>query len=359
MYRVLIVDDDRTVRYMLKRFKQWNNYGFVIDAEACDGKEALKILAGGRFDLVITDIRMPGMDGIEFLHQLKIHAMDICLILLSTYNDFEYAQQGIRFGVFDYMTKPLDDSVLGETLLRAKGHLEEKRLRRRQLAEEQKLIEESLKLYYPLRQERKLLDLLLTGSDAAVAEAENIFSELVLAVGEDLFKADRVFEKLRANIGEEIYQAFPWLKEIENKTFEVTAGQLKSVPEIRLMFLEYIQKMLAVIKKYELYHTDSIINKTCRYVMQHPEAEISLEDIAGEVHVSKSYVGKLFKQKTGCNFTDYVTKVKMERAKMLLRTGEYKNYEISERLGYSSPDYFCRLFKQYSGYTPLEFKKQG
>ncbi|WP_425058349.1 Regulator of RpoS [Sporomusa carbonis] len=359
MYKVLIVDDDKTVRYMLKRFKKWDGYGFCIADEACDGKEALKKLSSGSFDLVITDIRMPGMTGIEFLHELKVRKMDICLILLSTYNDFEYAQQGIRLGVFDYMTKPVDDNILSEALERARKHLDEKKLLHLRLEKEKKLIDESLALYYPKSEEKKLVDLLFMGSDEVFAEAENIFSERVPRLDQDLFKIRMLFEKMTQNITEEIYKDFPWLEKIESMTLNIVFNHLKTIRDVKLAFLRYMRNMLEVIKKYELHHKDGIVKKTCQYVMDHVEENITLEDVANEVHVSKSYIGKLFKQKAGYNFTDYVTKVKMEHAKALLRTGDYKNYEVSERLGYSSPDYFCRLFKQYSGCTPLEFRKQG
>jgi two-component system response regulator YesN len=117
--------------------------------------------------------------------------------------------------------------------------------------------------------------------------------------------------------------------------------------------------MLEIIKKYELHYSDSLVGKTCHYVMEHVEENIKLDDIANDIHISKDYIGKLFKQKTGYSFINYVTKVKMEHAKQLIVTGEYKNYEISEKLGYSNSDYFCHLFKGYTGYTPIEFRKMN
>jgi two-component system response regulator YesN len=359
MYKVLIVDDDKAVRYMLKRFKKWSFYGFAIEDEACDGKEALKKLSANQFDLIITDIKMPGMNGLEFLSELKLRKWDICLILLSTHSDFEYAKQGIRLGVFDYMTKPLDDYVLSEALERTKKHLEEKEFRKTRFEEEKKLVEESLTHYYPKNQEKKLADLLLIGNSMALDAADNAFSEIAELVQQDLSKIGMLLETLLLNLSAEVYTAFPWLENIERLTFEGDMTQANSMIEIKLKFLSHINSILKIIRKYELNHADSVVKRTCQYVMKHVEEDIKLEIVANEVHISKDYIGKLFKQKTGCNFTDYVTKVKMEHAKYLLGTGEYKNYEVSEKLGYSSPDYFCRLFKSYTGHTPLEFRKLG
>ena len=83
---------------------------------------------------------------------------------------------------------------------------------------------------------------------------------------------------------------------------------------------------------------------------------ITLKMIAVEVHFSKDYIGKLFKRKTGYNFNEYVTKIKMEHAKHLIRSGAFKNYEVSEKLGYSKPDYFSRLFKKKLQLTPSQYR---
>ncbi|WP_196592639.1 helix-turn-helix domain-containing protein [Pectinatus sottacetonis] len=79
--------------------------------------------------------------------------------------------------------------------------------------------------------------------------------------------------------------------------------------------------------------------------------------MAQEFSLSRDYTGKYFKQKIGVNFNEYLTKMKMEHAKYLLRKGKYKTYEISDRLGYANVDYFRRLFKQYTNMTPGKYKR--
>ncbi|MEW6066119.1 AraC family transcriptional regulator [Desulforamulus profundi] len=357
MYKVLIIDDDRSTRYMLKRFKKWESYGFVIADEACDGKEALQKLKSSHFDLIITDIKMPGMDGIEFLQELKSMKWQACVIFLSTHSDFEYAKQGIRLGVFDYMTKPLNGDLLSEALERAKTYLDEEYLKRTKIEAEKKQLTESAKLYYPKKREKTLAACLLSGSPQITEEIESTFVEITEMFEGDLYKIGILLNTMLVNLSEEIYAAFPWLQKLEGNTFTFDMTDAQSIAEMKQKFLVYINSSLEMIKKYELHHADSVIRRTCAYVIDHVEQDIKLEMIANEVHISKDYIGKLFKQKTGCNFNDFVTKVKMEHAKYLIRTGEFKNYEVSEKLGYSKPDYFSRLFKKYTGYTPTEFKK--
>ncbi len=357
MFKVLIIDDDKTVRYMLKRYKKWADYGFQVEEEAGDGKEALTKLAAGQIDLVITDIKMPGMDGIELLNELKLKKIDVCSILLSTHSDFEYAKQGIRLGAFDYMTKPLEDDVLSEALERAGTFLEEKNQKKIREEEEHRLIEESLRLYYPKNREEHMAELILSGRVTVLGEAESVFEELTRLMDRDLFKTAKLAEIMMLKLNEAVMQAFPWLHKVEEAAFCSELQAADNPGRLKKEFAGYIRGLVKIIRKYELHQSESIIRKTCQYIMEHIEEDITLERVALEVHVSKDYLGKQFKHTTEINFNDYVTKMKMEYAKHLLGTGEYKNYEISEKLGYSSADYFCRLFKNYTGYTPLQYRK--
>ncbi|MGC7870180.1 response regulator transcription factor [Desulfosporosinus sp. SYSU MS00001] len=359
MFKVLIVDDDKAVRYMLRRYKNWANYGFQMQEEACDGREALRKLGNCQIDLVITDIRMPGMDGIEFLSELRERKWDICTILLSTHSDFEYAKQGIRLGAFDYMTKPLEDEILSEALQRTKEYLEERNQQRIRAEEEHRLIEESLTLFYPKNREERIADFILQGNWGALTEAEMAFADLSKLLDQDLFKTAKLLEIMLLNLTGTIFQEYSWLQKVENEALDHVLQDSYSLSALKSEFLDRIKELVNVIKKYELHQRDSMLRKACQYLIDHLGDDLTLESIAHEVHVSKDYLGKVFKQKIGVNFNDYSTKVKMEYAKHLLGTGKYKNYEVSEKLGYSSPDYFCRLFKNYTGFTPLQFRKLG
>ncbi|EGW37920.1 response regulator [Desulfosporosinus sp. OT] len=359
MFKVLIVDDDKVVRYMLKKYNKWSNYGFSVEEEASDGKEALRKLTTGHIDLVITDIKMPGMDGIEFLSELSCRKWDVCSILLSTHSDFEYAKQGIRLGAFDFITKPLEDDVLSEALERTKKYLDEKNHQRVRGEEERKLIEDSLTHFYPKKREETIAGLILAGNLAAMTEAEAAFSELARLLDQDLFKTAKLLEIMLLNLSGALYKEFTWLQKVEDPEFSNVLQNTDSMQGMKSEYLSRVRGLITVIKNYELHRSESIVRKTCQYVTDHIDKDINLELVANEVHISKDYLGKFFKQKTGINFNDYLTKIKMEYAKQLLGTGEYKNYEVSEKLGYSSPDYFCRLFKNYTGYTPLQYRKSG
>jgi len=111
--------------------------------------------------------------------------------------------------------------------------------------------------------------------------------------------------------------------------------------------------------KFELHQSEQLDAENLRVCNKSCGRGYKIENIANELYVSRDYIGKLFKQKAGYNLSEYITKVKMEHAKYLISKGEYKNYEISEILGYKKADYFSQVFKSYVGCTPSEYRKNA
>ena len=125
MYQILIVDDKEIFRRKMKRLPYFkNNDVFTIQYEAQNGLEALEIIKKEKVDVVITDIRMPIIDGLELLKEIKDEQLCKCVILLSEYSDFEYAKKGLVYGAFDYIVKPVDDGKVSAVLERAQNFLE-------------------------------------------------------------------------------------------------------------------------------------------------------------------------------------------------------------------------------------------
>ncbi|REE56318.1 two-component system response regulator YesN [Paenibacillus taihuensis] len=119
MRRAILVDDEIFARKGLVGLIPWEQYGFEIVAEAEDGEEALALIGQHMPDLVITDIRMPVVDGLELIQTVQERfGQTVKFIIISGYGDFKYAQQAVRFGVHDYLLKPIDEDELTETLQR-------------------------------------------------------------------------------------------------------------------------------------------------------------------------------------------------------------------------------------------------
>lgn len=115
-YKVLIVEDEPLMRsYLFENISQLVP-DFTASAAVRDGLDALPLLEEQRFDLVITDIKMPGLDGIEMVKRLRESGNDVPVILLSGYDEFEYARAGLRLGVAEYLLKPVNDNELCHAL---------------------------------------------------------------------------------------------------------------------------------------------------------------------------------------------------------------------------------------------------
>ena len=128
MLKVLIVDDELLVRTNLRYMLDWEANGFSICGEASNGAEAIKLAQKMSPDIILSDIRMPVMDGLELSHQLKKLYPESILIVLSNYDDFEYVKGTLKNGAIDYILKHnLSISTLSEALHRAKEFASKRR----------------------------------------------------------------------------------------------------------------------------------------------------------------------------------------------------------------------------------------
>lgn len=247
MYKILIVEDDSALRFIYSKKKVWSDCGFCIEDQASNGKDALALIEKKRYDLILTDIQMSFIDGIELLREIRSKNIQSEVVLVSSYDEFEYARQGLVLGATDYILKPAEDNKLKEMLLRVKEKLDSK---------------------------------------------QEIAKEVKAAA----------------------------------KSLEIT------VPE------------------------EGMPHNICRYFSDNSDRIITLEEMSESFGFSKDYFGKLFKSHMGVSFNSFYSAVKIEKAKSLLKTGNYKNYEISDMLGYSTVDYFSKIFKEMTGVTPTQFR---
>ena len=108
MLKTFLVEDEVVIREMIKKMIPWEQYGFELAGEASDGEMALPLILKSKPDLLITDIKMPFMDGLTLCKLVKKELPDIKIVILSGYDDFNYAKQAINIGVEDYLLKPID-----------------------------------------------------------------------------------------------------------------------------------------------------------------------------------------------------------------------------------------------------------
>src|SRR5689334_10325683 len=113
---MLIVDDEYLVRKGISETIEWTEYGIKIIGEACDGEQGLEMAMDYMPDIILTDIHMPFMNGLEFMSKLRERGSNSNIIVLSGYEEFSYVRTALQYGVIDYLLKPIDNQQLIDTV---------------------------------------------------------------------------------------------------------------------------------------------------------------------------------------------------------------------------------------------------
>lgn len=119
MVRMVVIDDEYYIRTGIRDAIDWKSINVEIVGEAEDGEQGLELILAQKPDLVLTDIRMPFMDGLELIEKISDSQIGCGVIVLSGFDEFEYAQAALRHGVLDYLLKPIDKAKLKETVQKA------------------------------------------------------------------------------------------------------------------------------------------------------------------------------------------------------------------------------------------------
>lgn len=341
MYQLMIVDDREIFRRKFKRFPVFqNNPFFEIAFEASNGEEALQILRRNKVDVVITDIRMPIMNGLELLAEIRREELCGCIVMLSEYADFSYAREGIVLGAFDYWVKPIQEEKLSEDMERIFQYLQKNHNHIQVAIPELSILPKAIAF-----NDEYLEDILLTVCkklhDATAEEETNIGYQLREIYQKEIVpKIIRQHENLKDFLLFEQYQC-------------------KQDDEWEKEFVLNMQRLANDISRFALWGSHELIQNICRDILADIEKNISLEMYAERYHISKTYLSYLFKKEVGNSFVKYVTEVKIARAKVLLWKSDKKIYEISTSLSFDDTEYFSRIFKSITGMTPSSFRKNN
>lgn len=126
MYRVILVDDEEFVCKLLEKIIDWEKTNLELVGVASDGVTALNLLREQKPDIMISDIRMPGIDGLELARKAYDEKLVSSVIMISGHKEFEYARSAIRYGVDDYLLKPINKHEINRILSEIVAKLEEK-----------------------------------------------------------------------------------------------------------------------------------------------------------------------------------------------------------------------------------------
>jgi len=345
-YRVLVVDAQSSHRQQILNMNLWGTGSrFEPCGEASDGAEALQMLSDGEYDIVITGIVMPRINGIELLKCIAESYPGIRVILINRVQDFEYARQGIIYGACDYLTNPVSEVLLDTALKRIERQIcgfEDCLYRNTGLEEIADRISSVIREVGSLSEELILLyvnDLrarpgirVLSGYGALVQGIRMVLERLLREYcrGVDMLLAAEAL--VRRNQG-------------DGGALGCAIRTLKQVAEI--------------YRELVLPHADhELVVKTVRLVLKRSETRKTVESIAQELFISRTYLSHVFRAHSGITLAEYLVRTKMYRGRMLLIKGDLSVAEVSQILGYKDEDHFSKLFRSHTGLSPREYRKQ-
>ena len=275
MYSVLIIDDKEVFRRKVMRMNYFKEHAEHIEIKytAQNGEEALEILEKEQVDIVLTDIRMPIMDGIELLKIIKERKLCTCTILVSEYSDFVYAKEGIVNGAFDYIVKPVEEENIRDVLNRAMEFLETSK---QKMTPIDNLIEITANAVISLDERidevvRMLIEGIRTEAGSLLSE-KNLANFVLNGIGSLLVKGQPEMVN---------YLPMKDICYIDSPTEDYE--QLEKNVKFRIGLMRHEMELI-------LPKTDSKIAKDiCHYVITNIDKRITLQTITDEFFLNKKY----------------------------------------------------------------------
>lgn len=336
MYRMVVADDEYIVVEGIKAILERQKLQCEVVGYAYNGIDALDVIQEQKPDIVITDIRMPGLDGLSLIESCKEFLPDAYYVVISGYTEFEYARRAITLGVVNYIDKPVTIPKIEEVLQEV-----EKRSNPPQYAYNR-----------IIRETDRVVDMVLIGKAEGLEEGMEGILRVIRETVPD-------FEQYK----QEIYKIMSMLVQIFKETnpdavCQIThhdVEELHGEEECRLYCLSLIRKMGELFLGKKVGSSHRVIQKLLQFIDEKYADNIGLNELAMLVNMNPAYLSILFRNEVGMSYVKYLTDLRIKKAKELLDEG-MKVMEVSEKVGYYNYRYFCEIFKKYQGITPNEYK---
>lgn len=417
MYRLMIVDDEEEIREGLSDLVDWSSLGFMVIEKLQDGQDAIRYLKDHQVDVILTDIKMTYVSGIDLAQYVYNQKLNTKVVILSGFQEFDLARAAIRYNVSHYLLKPTDleevalvFNKIGEELAQEKWEREQQYQQNQHvktlrpllmeqffsnLLQNRSKIRNTEELHSKLKQTGLLVD--SVNSRCCLLQAEwsdmssgpvkiksDIYQSITLAITKEreqisyicVHSAERQFFIIGIALCEMTNEQFQKKAEQYFLQIQNSLSALLSL-SARLEQFELCATMLVLIETCKRIselseaeedaeeegvktYTDErmIIRQAKQFIDEHFETDHSLGEVANHVGLNPVYFSRLFKQETGQTYSDYCTDIRMRKAMDYLKDPKYKIYEIGFLVGYRNTKYFHKLFKRQTGLTPSEYRNQ-
>jgi YesN/AraC family two-component response regulator len=273
------------------------NLGFEAVGTFTDGADALGYVRERPVNAVITDIKMPGMSGLELAERLCAGYPQIKIVIVSGYGDFEFAKKAISFNVANYLLKPVDLNELAATLAKIKAALD---------------------------------------AEAAPRGGRNADDCTGDGYTADNYTEDEALALLTARI---------------------RLGDIRGAKNMLARLSKTNPAAPECAGKFARQAGNDIIGAAKRFIDENYSRNISRDDVAARAFLNPSYLSRYFKQETGVTISEYIMGARIKKALEMLG-GNMKIADIGERAGFGNARNFQRLFKAHTGYSPSDFRRR-
>lgn len=362
-YSVVIIDDEPWTREVVKHLGRWKELGLVIAGEASDGDLGLEMVRELQPDIILTDVRMPYLNGIELIRTLRAENNDAQVIFFSGYDDSAYIRSALRLGADDYLLKPIKPNELNERLEKCvearKRRAAEQNESGAGIAKAPGFIDTAwAKPFYLLCE---ALQLALQSGDVPAIEKKltEIRSLIVQNEGDEPRSSSliQVYYALMGTLQRFISSSGYTVDEVFGKNDTAFVFGRESTCASLFRFTRELL-LVAVERVSDLTRNSTKLNLEAvrDFAKERYTRGVTLEETASHFFVTKEYMSKVFKMKFGEGFTEYVTKLRMERALRLMCEYDIAIKDIGPAVGYLDTAHFYRVFKKHFGFTPGQMR---
>ncbi|MDC7229635.1 MAG: response regulator [Sphaerochaetaceae bacterium] len=322
--RILIADDEKPVCTVLLHHLSLYGSPYLETKTVHDGNALRESRDTWSPHVIFTDICMPGLSGLEAINEIRQHqcSESTSIYIMSGYSDFDYARQALKLGVKDYLLKPVRYSQVEDIIK----------------SEESKIYRGlSLKDAYSLKSEERALEISLS------------IQQLVSAFeSKDIVQMIEALDAWRECNNTRSFRIDP---DFFSNTFK---ERIETVDEQRTFIEQAIRDPQFQVVK------DKSIDSIVTYITTHfTNPSFCMDMVADYFGYSTQYLSTLFKKELSENFSHYLTRLRIERAKELLTIPTMKVKDVGTSCGYPYPSYFIKVFRCETGLTPSEWKREN
>lgn len=403
--KILIVEDEVLVRCGLKSMVNWEKLGVDVIGDASNGKEALEIYKENKPDIIMTDIKMPIMDGLELIEKIREEDHTTKIVLLTCYEEFSYLMRAMKLGVSDYILKlkmkPDEIEKAIEKVCRELDRETSDQKNNGKIAQDKSDLFGQYVFYHQIdesvfREQIKKFHFQVSENAYRIYRMEITNYQEVCTKTKD--EQGALIQFLIFNMIEEIlgkYGNGELIKETE-RNYLLLLGE-DGICEPQMQSRNILREITRVLKEYIMaqiiWENSSIghswadisnlyqecknkmtekqnqkenspkqlsieIYKAKEYIDQHLAEKLTLNQIAEVVSLSPNYFSSMWKKEMNVGFVDYITEQRVEKAKELFATTDLRTHEVAELTGFGDDSYFSKIFRKVAGKNPSSFRKR-